>query len=361
MSQDASTRPLFLNASQNGSTQPWGAPLASVASSPDGFSVESYADRLMDEIFDDVERMLDGGVRHVRHVQQSVRSEPLVRSELEAPYPDDLQPSALPLAVQPQPEVQQGIVSQPEPTGSDIASVQASVPQQKPHQPGRFYERMLLMVGCVSVVVTLAIWLVIEETRRPPVPVASPVQVPASPEAQVDRQFAEYMQQSLQSIDQRIAATGTGTGTVALPPTTLPGAVNLPTVPIPGTPVPSPTSRTTAGLARIYVPVYQPPQLSSQRTQVPPTVAPLPTLPQSSTPAKPASSLATAGVIRTLVGVLELGDRSAALIEINGVAQRFRVGEGIGTTGWTLVEVSKNQAIIRRNGEVRSVFIGQSF
>jgi hypothetical protein len=59
--------------------------------------------------------------------------------------------------------------------------------------------------------------------------------------------------------------------------------------------------------------------------------------------------------------VLELGDRSAALIEINGVAQRFRVGEGIGTTGWTLVEVSKNQAIMRRNGEVRSVFIGQSF
>jgi type II secretory pathway component PulC len=58
---------------------------------------------------------------------------------------------------------------------------------------------------------------------------------------------------------------------------------------------------------------------------------------------------------------MELGDRSAALIEINGVAQRYRIGESIGTSGWTLVEVSKNQAVIRRNGEVRSVFIGQSF
>jgi hypothetical protein len=41
--------------------------------------------------------------------------------------------------------------------------------------------------------------------------------------------------------------------------------------------------------------------------------------------------------------------------------QRFRIGESLGSSGWTLVEVSQNQAVIRRNGEVRSVFIGQSF
>jgi type II secretory pathway component PulC len=61
------------------------------------------------------------------------------------------------------------------------------------------------------------------------------------------------------------------------------------------------------------------------------------------------------------VGVLELGDRSAALIEINGVTQRYRIGESVGTSGWSLVEVSKDQAVLRRNGEVRSVFMGQNF
>ena len=64
---------------------------------------------------------------------------------------------------------------------------------------------------------------------------------------------------------------------------------------------------------------------------------------------------------KTLVGVMELGDRSAALVEIAGVVQRFRIGESISASGWTLVEISKNQAVIRRNGEVRSLFIGQAF
>ena len=35
--------------------------------------------------------------------------------------------------------------------------------------------------------------------------------------------------------------------------------------------------------------------------------------------------------------------------------------EAIGTSGWTLVSVNNNEAIIRRNGEVRSVYIGQKF
>ncbi|MGB3509624.1 MAG: hypothetical protein WBA93_10325 [Microcoleaceae cyanobacterium] len=65
--------------------------------------------------------------------------------------------------------------------------------------------------------------------------------------------------------------------------------------------------------------------------------------------------------INTLVGILELGERSAALFEIDGVARRIYVGEGIGNSGWTLVNVANQEAVIRRNGEVRSVFVGQQF
>jgi hypothetical protein len=356
MSQDANTRQVFLNASQDGSVQSWGATLASVAGNPEGFSVESYADRLMDDLFEDVERMLDGGGR--RATKKSVSPDP-DQPEPKKVVAEDSAPSALPLVVRSQPDSHQEIVSaKPDPFPTDIAPISAaSAPFKMPQQPGRSYDRLLLMVGCISVVVTLAIWLVIQETQQQPVPVATSVQEPASPEAQGDRQFAEYVQQALQAIDQRTPASPTS----GLPVASVSPGITLPTIP-------GPVAPTSNNSQRIYVPIYQlPPNLSSSKatySQKTPAVAPLPTLPtfpQAANPAKPGPSLATTGVVRTLVGVLELGDRSAALIEINGVAQRFRVGEGIGTTGWMLVEVSKNQAIIRRNGKVRSVFIGQSF
>ncbi|NEP82482.1 MAG: hypothetical protein F6K39_32655, partial [Okeania sp. SIO3B3] len=65
--------------------------------------------------------------------------------------------------------------------------------------------------------------------------------------------------------------------------------------------------------------------------------------------------------INTLVGILELGERSAALFEVEGVARRIYVGENIGGSGWTLVKVANQEAVIRRNGEIRSVFVGQQF
>ncbi|MGI8504688.1 MAG: hypothetical protein ACR2LR_26690, partial [Hassallia sp.] len=62
----------------------------------------------------------------------------------------------------------------------------------------------------------------------------------------------------------------------------------------------------------------------------------------------------------TLEGLLELGDKSAALFKVDGVTRRVDVGESIGSTGWTLVEVSKGEAVVRRNGEVRSIYTGQN-
>ncbi|MBW4562439.1 MAG: hypothetical protein KME32_15065 [Mojavia pulchra JT2-VF2] len=67
----------------------------------------------------------------------------------------------------------------------------------------------------------------------------------------------------------------------------------------------------------------------------------------------------TAAPSHTLEGLLELGSKSAALFKIEGVTQRFVVGERIGSSGWTLVDVSNGEAIIRRNGEVRSIYTGQ--
>ncbi|PAX52407.1 hypothetical protein [Brunnivagina elsteri] len=64
-----------------------------------------------------------------------------------------------------------------------------------------------------------------------------------------------------------------------------------------------------------------------------------------------------------LEGLLEHEDKSksAALFKINGVTRRIEIGEGIGASGWALVEVANGEAVVRRNGEVRSVYAGQSF
>ena len=60
-----------------------------------------------------------------------------------------------------------------------------------------------------------------------------------------------------------------------------------------------------------------------------------------------------------LDGLLELGNKSVALFKVDGISRRINLGENIGTTGWTLVEVSNGEAIVRRNGEVRSIYTGQ--
>ena len=60
-----------------------------------------------------------------------------------------------------------------------------------------------------------------------------------------------------------------------------------------------------------------------------------------------------------LLGVMELGEKSAALFKIEGITRRIHKGENIGSSGWTLVDVSDNEIVVRRNGEVRSIQTGQ--
>ncbi len=89
--------------------------------------------------------------------------------------------------------------------------------------------------------------------------------------------------------------------------------------------------------------------------------------PPATTAIAPANSAAAAIVNTTpvseqvLVGVLNLGSRSAALFDVEGTSQRAYVGDRIGTSDWSLVSVNGQDVVIRRDGEVRSVYIGQRF
>jgi type II secretory pathway component PulC len=238
----------------------------------------------------------------------------------------------------------------------------------------RSYDRLLLKVGCISLITTLVLWLLFREaSQQQPASAPAPTQTTASANVEPNSQFSEYMQQSLQAIDQKTQASNP-TGIASNVP-----AGSMPSVIVPGSPTPgiappgsttgvpnsAPSTRLATGLERVYGSTYRLPQNlpSGNSPTLAPPVAPLPSaLPKVATaPVKPPLPLQIPGVAHTLVGVVDLGEQSAILVEVNGVAQRFRLGESIGSSGWALVEVSKNQAIIRRNGEVRSVFIGQNF
>jgi len=334
--------------------------------SPDAnqFSADVAAGRLMDDLFQEVEQLLGFEPSEpINNVQPDVPQPPEIEE------PEALSP-ALPLARRPDSMAIQPLHSQAEeslvmPATADLATPLpphpvAPVPAT---QPKGQWDRLLFVTGCMSIIVSLALWLLYQEGRqRQQVAMNGTANTETAAPSAADQQFADYLQRSLTHIDQQTQST-----TVAQLPTT-PPAPGTPTVVIPKTSVPLPSAPTSTRPGREYVPVYQ---LPANLYPSGAAIAPLPHLPGSNLPNQrkpiPGSTLpktptaSAPTVSRKLVGVLDQGNNSVALIEIDGVTQRFQVGESISSSGWTLVEVSKNQAIIRRNGDVRSLFVGHTF
>jgi len=114
-------------------------------------------------------------------------------------------------------------------------------------------------------------------------------------------------------------------------------------------------------LTRILLP--PPPPKVAQIPAPPPTSATVPTLStpeQRSLIAAPPSSL-PASFSHSLVGLLESGDQSTVLVSFNGITRRFAIGETLGTSGWQLVAVSNQRALISRNGKTSYLEVGQGF
>ncbi|MBD2460497.1 hypothetical protein H6G89_05510 [Oscillatoria sp. FACHB-1407] len=315
-----------------------------------GFSANSYADRLMDELFEEVEGMLDRGAK-----TPSEPAKPEFISLQSLSIPKMVLPSLVPT----RPQLQEA----DEPDLDSLALAIATETETHRNHSTRSVDRVLMVAACASLAATAALWFAFH--NRLPQPIAS--ETPASPgdtaAAGADKEFQEYMRRSLEAIERRAE---TNEQTASASSTVPPSATNLPSVNVPGNPIPG----GTAGVPeRVYIPVYQPPQASALPGVA---VSPLPPNATVTVPAAPQTAVATApravpnissaNANHVLVGLLELdGDRSAALFEINGTTQRIRIGEGVGSSGWTLVSVNNGEAIVRRNGEVRSIFVGQSF
>lgn len=315
------------------------------------FSADHYADSLMDELFEDVDRILEGVVPSdladpatdpgsdlavVEHSQPTVTPATSLQAELDA---------ATDLAIAPDADLDTLPPSELEP----FLEGQSEEQDESIPQPLSVFDRLLLLAAAVSVVATVVLGFMLERTWRqaqnPAAPVLTSAQI-----AEMERKeaFLDYMQDSLEAIDRRASQAQVPDAPDAMPTLTIPG---------------SPANSQTV-LERVYVPVYQTPPIAGAPQTGVPQISSAPPSTAATAPATPAPSAPVAAApttAYTLVGILDLGDRSAALVNIDGTTQRFQVGESIGASGWTLVSIENQEAVIRRNGEVRSIYVGQVF
>lgn len=316
--------------------------------------VSTYADTLMGSLFGDLERLLDGDDNALAAVEAELQAPP-------SPAETALQPLLPQEALAPEPDLALA--------NTDTALVPAVEPPSAPPAPtktllGLWIDRLLLACTAFSLAgVVVLLWM----GQRPDATMSSNPSTDgaASLVGQSDAEFLAYLQRSLDAIEKQVTQAQTEASSTQAP---FPNTALLP----PGGPLP-PSQGSGLGLPgrinvieRVYIP-YQatPPALPTTppASTIPPAAGTLPAIPvvpspgSVTTPSQPAAPV----VNHVLVGVLELGDRSAALFEINGVSQRVYIGERIGNAGWSLVSVSNQEVVIRRNGEVRSIYIGQQF
>jgi hypothetical protein len=372
-------------------------------------AVESYADQLMDELFEGVDRAFEGS--------GAQPAEPMAPEFVALKSISVPQIVLSPLA----PEPQRG--------EKDVEAIarQVALETTKKQQSKQSFDRILLGAACGSLLLVMGLWLAsrsglvrLRTAPAPETPAASGVTAP-------DTQFVEYVQRSLEVIEQKKAPQPNpqlaGVPGVA-PPGTLPSisisgappataglstAVNriadaleqagaqpgapapqvvlipppaqvtvaqaapvagAPAAPQTGSVSPSPTAPasgraiaaagTRTPLAASPNPSESPqPKILARETEPAPAPSAQQSAPAPEQSAPAVSSAPTSA--HTLVGILELGDRSAALFEVDGVARRIYVGESIGASGWTLAEIKNQEAVIRKGGDVRSVFVGQKF
>ncbi len=315
------------------------------------WSAEEEADRLMDDVFSDIDSLLTGK-RPTAKIQTAPQSDYTSLQSLVVPQID--------------------LEGSPAEASDEQVVIKRGI--------GYYTERLLFMGSCASLI-GVALWMAVNDRLRVPQFLIQPtpvVETAAETEtaAATEPIFADYVRRALDNIDRQRSPQP-----IPVNPAGQPSAATVPTTDQ------QPQNGNSQVIERIYIPVY-PPEISAnarpplpnnapvitpspqvvQPPQVqtpPPQIAPAPpeqTIPdlQAVVPTLPAPP-AAAKELYTLVGVLESGDRSAALFNINGVTQRFRVGENIGASNWKLLSVQNQQILMGQGGQTRSLYVGQNF
>ena len=269
--------------------------------------LNAHADRSLDRLFIDIDELLSGDLEADQKSAQpnhSALSTANYRTETE-----------------PEPQHNQTYIPQSD-RFSPQYTAELDPPQPstaKPKKPARripFWLKAVVGVGVGSIAVgSSLVWLVTERKITIPqtidtswLPFQSKPQVSSE-----DAKFANYMRKSISKIESANIAT---TAPISLPAN-------------PASPAAAPVP-----------------------TQFNPAIASAPVA------AKPVATEKQASLVKTIPN----GKYPTAIFKIDRKDQIIKIGQKIGTSNWSLVNISKSEVTIKRKGgEIRSVKIGQKF
>ncbi len=248
--------------------------------------------------------------------------------------------------------IQPYIMRNPEPSG------QIPPPAAEPLLPKHsLLDRVLLVAACSSALVAAVMWTVNHGIwigrQSTAIAQVNPKNIAES------KAFGEEIRRMLSEVVNKNRAIATN------PNSTIPVGSNIPMMAAP---------LMSMGMQQpMYVPVYQPPNLNGVNMPSPLALPPATAnggidVTNSNSPPINRPNLGSAQVAAavpvpsyTLIGVLDLGDRSTAMFDINGSVQSIGLGRAIGNAGWTLSRVSQQEIILKRGKETKTVFVGQKF
>jgi hypothetical protein len=339
--------------------------------SEDVDAYEDHADGLMDALFGEVEHILSVEstesrtlvpVKSRKHSATSNRrnSPRLLPSDTVSITKLDLPELAIPpISEQDMIWVQPHVASGSEIVLADPKFLESQLQAAPEKTPSRLLDRVVAIAACTSVIFAASIWIArygLADIIQQRTAVLPPSTSQPDPES---AQFAEEVKQSFIAISNKEKEK-----TVAASNATQ--STNLSTLPLANNP------QLATSFQPIYVPVYQPPTPASPVGLMPANAAnptnPAPLAPVTTAPVPnnaPASQPAPTAVASvpstTLVGILDIGDRSSAMFEMNGSVQSVLVGDRVAGNGWVLNRITQQEAILKRGNETKTLYVGQKF
>ena len=248
----------------------------------------------------------------------------------------------------------------------DLLSI-APAPNSAPlTRDQRYLDKIFFTVACGYFLFVLY-WLLGYKNPQFPKVFAFITGQPQVTISQSDAEFLDYMKRSLEVIDRKLLAQQKEITTASKNNSSNNDIVYVPvytpnpstqaqnSTPIPLPPPPPPTARFNTPVANITPP--PPPQieletsvnisdnLESLATATTPEVAPA---------VKPTKNY-------TLVGLMQLGAKPTAMFKGKGGTKRVAIGQNIDDSGWKLQAIKERNVVIIRQGQYRTIEIGERF
>jgi hypothetical protein len=248
-------------------------------------------------------------------------------------------------------------------------------PQEQPidSQPNKrgintYLDKIFFLVAC-GYLLFVAWWLI--EGQNGKIPLFSWLKHYSEPQLSAsDANFLDYMERSLAVIDRKTEANQQQQTTDhSLTAELASQIVYVPVYNAIHAVAPSPVATVSTPDSNELPSPPPPASVTPKPVPLPEAITATTTaeLPPPPPPSAPVSSSASTNSVSssvadyTLVGLLELGEKSAALFTVKGTTQRIWLGEKIDNTGWTLEAIANQKAQIRNQGQVRSLSIGEQF